>query len=138
MLSINKAVQGDQEAIVVGIGNHNSVSLKLYVKSYNSFYLFLLIRLRPNGTSLLVPPHDVYVSTPSVGDIVTFAYESGPKKDNSLNPKIYRIRYDIKWDEVLYNFHRDKRYLNGMRLLYCYKTFVIYILQMYLTQRNLL
>eukprot|EP00026_Physarum_polycephalum_P001051 Phypoly_transcript_01052.p1 GENE.Phypoly_transcript_01052~~Phypoly_transcript_01052.p1 ORF type:complete len:797 (-),score=76.09 Phypoly_transcript_01052:124-2514(-) len=92
-----KAVQEDQEAIVVGISSQNAVALKL-----------------PNGSSLVVPPHDVYISAPSVGDIVTFAYESGPKKESPLNPRIYRIRYDLKWDEVLYNFQRDKRYLNNV------------------------
>jgi hypothetical protein len=35
----------------------------------------------------------VLIPTPSVGDVVTFSYESQARRDVPVNPRIYRVRY---------------------------------------------
>lgn len=49
---------------------------------------------------------------PKSGNIVTFAYESYSRRTIPTNPKIYRIRGDVTWPEVLAN--RARELLNSM------------------------
>eukprot|EP00026_Physarum_polycephalum_P000178 Phypoly_transcript_00178.p1 GENE.Phypoly_transcript_00178~~Phypoly_transcript_00178.p1 ORF type:complete len:1068 (-),score=137.60 Phypoly_transcript_00178:3031-5769(-) len=85
---------GDREGVVIGI-SQKAVKLKL-----------------PNGVTFHVPNENVQVSNVSVGDIVTFSYENQAKKDIPTNPKIYRIRNDVSWKDVVHLFYKDKKHLN--------------------------
>lgn len=44
---------------------------------------------------------------PKEGDIVTFTYESYSRRAVPVNPKIYRIRKDTNWEQVVSNFQKD-------------------------------
>ena len=62
----------------------------------------------------MVPNVDVKIPTPSVGDIVSFSYESRARTEVPVNPKIYRIRSDISWDN-LPRSSGDRIVQNGMK-----------------------
>jgi hypothetical protein len=51
-----------------------------------------------NGVNILVPHRDVSIPTPAIGDIVSFSFESRARMEVPVNPKIYRLRYDISWN----------------------------------------
>lgn len=54
-------------------------------------------------------PSDV---APQKGDIVTFTYTKIAQQIGSINAKILRIRADIKWEDVLLDYAKDRK-LNG-------------------------
>lgn len=56
------------------------------------------------------------IPTPETGEIVTFSYEKSFQKDIPSNPKIFRVRSDISWEDVVYNARKEKKYLNGNNL----------------------
>eukprot|EP00026_Physarum_polycephalum_P004416 Phypoly_transcript_04435.p1 GENE.Phypoly_transcript_04435~~Phypoly_transcript_04435.p1 ORF type:complete len:688 (+),score=101.45 Phypoly_transcript_04435:123-2066(+) len=90
-----KTAAGDQEAIVIGVGDHKSVHLKL-----------------PTGLTFTVPAENVHIPTPAPGDIVSFSYEANSRYDLPTNPQIYRIRGDVSWDDVVHSFFKEKQFLN--------------------------
>eukprot|EP00026_Physarum_polycephalum_P001342 Phypoly_transcript_01343.p1 GENE.Phypoly_transcript_01343~~Phypoly_transcript_01343.p1 ORF type:complete len:974 (+),score=101.70 Phypoly_transcript_01343:154-3075(+) len=83
-----KASRGDQEALVVGV-DEASVSLQL-----------------PDGLRFRVEEFEEGLVL-AKGDIATFTYENYSRYAIPINPKIYRIRDDVTWEEVVYNFHKD-------------------------------
>lgn len=46
-------------------------------------------------------------TTPKVGEIVTFSYEKNIRRDSPVNPRIYRIRNDLSWDDIVKDFHKE-------------------------------
>lgn len=60
-----------------------------------------------------MPSEHILVASPKLGDVVTFSYESNIRRDIPVHPKIYRIRTDISWEEVMYNSLQDNKYLNS-------------------------
>ena len=44
---------------------------------------------------------------------MSFSYECHSRRDVPVNPKIYRVRGDLSWEDVIYNSAREKSYLNG-------------------------
>jgi hypothetical protein len=52
---------------------------------------------------LKVPPHNIPIPMPKIGDVVMFSYEN----TNYSNPKIERIRSDINWEEAVHNFRKE-------------------------------
>lgn len=60
----------------------------------------------PNGVILSVPEKDPDVQL-KIGDIVSFTY-STLAETTPANPRIYRIRKDITWGEVLNNWRASK------------------------------
>lgn len=80
-----KAARGDKEAIVTKVAKDGTVSLKM-----------------PDGITFAVPSENVRVfAKPIRGDVVTFNYESYSRRSVPVNPKIYRIRTDMSWEDVL-------------------------------------
>ena len=49
-----------------------------------------------------MPHRNVEVPRISIGDVVTFSYESYSRKDEYVNPVITRIRTDVSWPEPVY------------------------------------
>jgi hypothetical protein len=47
--------------------------------------------------------------------VVTFSYESNARRDVPISPKIYRIRTDLSWREVVENAAAEKKFLNGKK-----------------------
>eukprot|EP00026_Physarum_polycephalum_P001631 Phypoly_transcript_01633.p1 GENE.Phypoly_transcript_01633~~Phypoly_transcript_01633.p1 ORF type:complete len:1064 (+),score=132.57 Phypoly_transcript_01633:31-3192(+) len=88
-----KAAHGDREAIVAR-KTEDFVELRL-----------------PNGVIFEVPLADVHVPA-AVGDVVTFSYESWARRELPVGPKIYRIRTDLSWDEVVQTSMVEKQHLN--------------------------
>lgn len=43
-----------------------------------------------------------------MGDIVTLAYDNYSSKDIPVDPKISRIRPDLDWDDVLFDYAQEK------------------------------
>jgi DNA ligase-1 len=83
-----KATRGDKEAIVIEVTRAGSIRIKL-----------------PDGKSLLVPSYNVELpEPPKPGDVISFNYETYSSKDLPANPKIYRIRKDVVWDDILEDF----------------------------------
>eukprot|EP00026_Physarum_polycephalum_P003234 Phypoly_transcript_03244.p1 GENE.Phypoly_transcript_03244~~Phypoly_transcript_03244.p1 ORF type:complete len:742 (+),score=88.29 Phypoly_transcript_03244:221-2446(+) len=95
LLKLKTAHQSDEEAIVVGFGDHKSINLKL-----------------PNGNIFAVPYCDTQVANLKIGDVVTFAHDTSARREVPLNPKIVRLRHDLSWQDVLNNYHKDRSYLN--------------------------
>ena len=56
---------------------------------------------RPNGMHFTVPEQSVEVPRLSVGDVVTFSYESFSRKHIPVNPIIHRLRTDLSWHHVI-------------------------------------
>lgn len=93
----------------ISLWNSNCIIYHLY---YCFFYI-LIILWRPNGKTFIVPPQDVLIPTPTKGEIVTFSYESYARRDLPVNPRIFRIRTDVSWDDVIRNLSNEKKFLNG-------------------------
>eukprot|EP00026_Physarum_polycephalum_P001524 Phypoly_transcript_01526.p1 GENE.Phypoly_transcript_01526~~Phypoly_transcript_01526.p1 ORF type:complete len:780 (-),score=98.01 Phypoly_transcript_01526:986-3034(-) len=91
-----KTVQADREGVVVRVGTDKSVLLKL-----------------PDGQIITVPAKNVEVPIPLTGgDVVTFSFEVNARRDLPVNPKIYRIRTDVSWPEIVQNYKRDQQFLS--------------------------
>jgi hypothetical protein len=57
---------------------------------------------RPTGKSFLVPSYNVELAEPvKPGDIISFNYETYLSNEVPVNPKIYRIRKDVVWEDIL-------------------------------------
>eukprot|EP00026_Physarum_polycephalum_P002151 Phypoly_transcript_02156.p1 GENE.Phypoly_transcript_02156~~Phypoly_transcript_02156.p1 ORF type:complete len:735 (+),score=101.72 Phypoly_transcript_02156:694-2898(+) len=89
-----KIASDDKEGIVVGI-HDKSIQLQL-----------------PNGYTLTVPPEDVHVNNLSIGEIVTFSYETHGQKHVPVNVVIYRRRNDVTWKDVVQLFVKDQMAAN--------------------------
>ena len=50
----------------------------------------------------------------SIGDVVSFSFESSARRELPVNPRIYRIRTDIEWEDVVENVANEQRFLNGI------------------------
>jgi hypothetical protein len=55
----------------------------------------------------------VFIPTPSIGDVVTFSFENNSRRDTPHNPKIYKLRRDVEWEEVVYSSFEEKQFLSG-------------------------
>jgi hypothetical protein len=84
------------------------VIIYLLRKKYELFY-------RPHGDTFSVPAENVDVPDLAVGDVVSFAYENYARRDLPMNPKIYRIRTDLSWQEVVYSAVKEEKTLMGMQ-----------------------
>eukprot|EP00026_Physarum_polycephalum_P002270 Phypoly_transcript_02276.p1 GENE.Phypoly_transcript_02276~~Phypoly_transcript_02276.p1 ORF type:complete len:794 (+),score=74.23 Phypoly_transcript_02276:119-2500(+) len=94
-----KSIYGDSEGVVVGI-RQKSVYLQL-----------------SNGITFRVPPENVNVRNLSVGDVVSFSYESHTRKNIVVNPKINRVRNDIPWQSTnLQDYQLEQNSLAGENL----------------------
>jgi hypothetical protein len=51
---------------------------------------------------------------------VSFSYECHSRRDVPVNPKIYRVRGDLMWEDVVFNSARDKTFLNGNFFVFCF------------------
>jgi hypothetical protein len=81
-----------------------------------SFFLLLFLLFlwhRPNEQTIVVPPEDVHISTPNSGDVVSFSYVSQARRDKPVDPKIFRIRTDVSWEDVVLNYNKERKFLNG-------------------------
>lgn len=74
----------------------------------------LIIFTRPHGATFSVPPENIEVPTLAVGDVVSFSYENIARRDLPVNPKIYRVRTDLSWQEVVYSSVKEEKFLSGM------------------------
>jgi hypothetical protein len=101
----------------------------LYIRLFIRSFIYSFIRLsRPNGKSIVVPPHNVLINT-HMRDVVSVSYESYLPQELPVNPKIYRVRDDISWEDVVNSFHKDRKYRNGIFLfgLFSYIRLLLYI-----------
>lgn len=72
-------------------------------------------RNRPNGTTIMIPMSDVHVSsTVAVGDVVSFSFENYARRDVPVNPKIYRIRSDLSWLDVVHSAVKESKFISGI------------------------
>jgi hypothetical protein len=77
--------------------------------------LLLTFTHRPYGTTVTVPPESVLTPSLSVGDVVTFSFDANVRRDVPTNPKIFRIRTDVLWDEIVQSYTKEKQSLGGTR-----------------------
>ena len=61
-----------------------------------------------------MPPGDVLIPSPATGEIVSFSFESQARRALPQSPKIFRVRTDLEWADVVRNFGSEQRFLNGM------------------------
>ena len=47
--------------------------------------------------------------------MVTFLFERNSRSDAPTNARIYRIRSDLSWDDVVQSFQNDRQYSKGMQ-----------------------
>lgn len=55
---------------------------------------------------------------PQTGEVVTFSYDTMARRDIPTSPRIFRIRKDVSWEEVVQNYSREKKTLTGTHSLY--------------------
>jgi hypothetical protein len=60
-----------------------------------------------------VPHSDVQIPMPKIGDVVSFSSDTTARAEMPVNPKIYRVRTDISWEEVLANHVKEQQFLNS-------------------------
>ena len=65
-----------------------------------------------------VPSCDVQIPVPTIGDVVTFSFDSYARRDLPVNHKIYRVRTDISWDDVQHNYAKEQHYLSGKNIYF--------------------
>eukprot|EP00026_Physarum_polycephalum_P001070 Phypoly_transcript_01071.p1 GENE.Phypoly_transcript_01071~~Phypoly_transcript_01071.p1 ORF type:complete len:1197 (-),score=193.28 Phypoly_transcript_01071:69-3659(-) len=86
-----KATAGDSEALVIcAAGREFTLQL-------------------PNGISFKVTQNFEPGYTPKLGDIVTFEHDTFSRRDVPINPKIVRIRKDMNWEHVVYDYRQNMR-----------------------------
>jgi hypothetical protein len=59
----------------------------------------------------------VFIPTPSIGEVVTFSFESHARREVPVNPKICRIGTDISWENVVFNSIKERKFLGGMYMV---------------------
>ena len=77
-------------------------------------FSILISHRRPNGITVTVPTEDVLIPKPTIGDIVTFSFDANARRDVPTNPKIFRVRSDVVWDDLVRNSRMDKQRVDGM------------------------
>ena len=65
---------------------------------------------RSSGLVFDVPHTDILIPMPSIGDVVSFSYDAHSRRDIPVNPKIFKVRTDISWEEVVQAEHEAKQY----------------------------
>jgi hypothetical protein len=71
---------------------------------------FLITRcFRPSGISFKVTQNFEAGYIPKTGDIVTFEHDAFSRRDVPINPKIVRIRKDMNWENVVYDYRQSMR-----------------------------
>lgn len=60
-----------------------------------------------------MPSHSVLISAPKIGDIVSFSYEIHARRDLPVSPKVYRVRTDVTWEDLVLGEFREKKLLTG-------------------------
>lgn len=122
-------MRGDKEALIIEILSDGDLVLQLYVYFfvflYFYFYIFLyyyyflpfilhflLINFfRPDGNIFSTSPENYSsIQTPHVGDIVSFTYENFTRSSIPIKPKIFRIRKDVNWKDIILAHHQDEKY----------------------------
>lgn len=75
----------------------------------------LTFKNRSDGKRCDVPAHNVHVKNIKAGDVVSFSYENSARREVPLNPKIFRVRCDLDWNDVLLSDSRKNEvFLNGV------------------------
>lgn len=74
----------------------------------------MLCHHRPDGKTFSVPSENLHIPSPKIGDVVTFSYESNIRRDVPFQPKIYKIRHDILWEEVIHSSLKENMHLTSM------------------------
>lgn len=59
-----------------------------------------------------MPSQNVLIPTPDVGEVVSFFYETNARREKPVNPRVYRVRADISWEEVVYNFVEESEHFS--------------------------
>jgi hypothetical protein len=95
-----------------------SLSLSSSLPLLSLSHIFSIV-CRPNGRVFIVPAENVELSPSSIpkqGDVVTFSHDVSSRRLVPMNPKIFRIRSDVSWEDVLAQHAREVQVLslNGM------------------------
>ena len=104
--------------------HHSSVvrhsSLVTHHPSFISSFTYLLsfTSRRPNGKTFSVPPYDMLIPTPQIGDIVSFTFENNARVDIPVHPRVFRRREDVDWEEVVQSSLAERKFLNGTLFFY--------------------
>ena len=59
---------------------------------------------------------------------MTFSYELHARRDVLVNPKIYKVRTDVSWEEVQHNFMIQKKQLAGNTIFILLRHLLTYLL----------
>jgi hypothetical protein len=81
-----------------------------------SLYLTIIFR-RADGATFNVDPHH-FDPKPKEGDVVSFSFDNSSRRALPTNPKLFRIRTDMPWENVLLEFaqRESETKQNGMIL----------------------
>lgn len=77
--------------------------------SFSFFLFFSLPSHRPRGDVFSVPFQNLQIREEKVqvGDIVSFSYDSFSRRSIPINVKIFRIRKDLEWEQVIESYRKD-------------------------------
>jgi hypothetical protein len=87
--------------------DHQAKTLKLQLYTHFFFFTFTSFLIlfpfySPDGTYFDVTTDDVlYDTNPKKGDVVTFSFESFSRSPIPVRPKIFRIRTDVLWEDIV-------------------------------------
>jgi hypothetical protein len=87
-------------------------SLILIISLFILNYLFLIIYysllfIRPNNKTFHAPKPDFH-PLPKVGEVVMFTYENSTVNQLPVKPKVYRVRTDVSWGDVVRKAAQDR------------------------------
>lgn len=61
-----------------------------------------------------MPKDNVQVSSPKIGEVVSFYFENNSRRDIPINPVIFKVRGDLEWEDVLQNYNNESEQRTGI------------------------
>jgi hypothetical protein len=61
-------------------------------------------KYRPNGIAFEIPNNPDLEVPPTIGDVITFEYDTYSRREAPFNPRLTRVRTDMKWEDVLFDY----------------------------------
>ena len=79
--------------------------------------LITFLPFRPNNVTFVVSTHNNKTNVKlKKGDVVTFTYDDYSRRDTPFNARIYRVRDDLSWEEVVQRYLRDTPHAQALPL----------------------
>ena len=61
-----------------------------------------------------MPPSNVAISPPALGDIVSFSFANRLPNESIVGPTIIRVRTDLTWQDVIGSAAKQRQFMEGI------------------------